>query len=117
MKINDLFEEKKHAPFPNVVLNSLPGIIASPGMDQYYEYYRFLVAIAGYPEKNTALDGPIHDGPVMTPYTKIEQDHIVELLRKMGKPVRLLNIDGNSESDNRHVVSPVRKFIEPDGMK
>lgn len=117
MKLNDLLEAKKQAKFPNVAINSLPGIITSPGMDQYYEFYRFLVAIAGYPERDTALDGPIRDGPVMTPYTKIEQDHVIELLNKMGKPVKLLNIGGNSESDNRHTVSPVRKFVDPDEGK
>lgn len=115
MKIRDLLESKKVAELPRVATASLPGIISSPGMDQYYDYYRFLVALAGFPEKDIALDGPVHDGPIITPYTEIEQEHAISMLKKMGKNVMFHNRQGSHETESRNTVSPVRKFVDPDG--
>lgn len=117
MKIKDLLESTQSAKFPKVASTAMPAVITSPGMDQYYEYYRFLVAVAGFPEKNVVLDGPIHDGPLMVPYSKSELDHSIAVLKKMGKPVKFLNTIGSRESKKRNITSPVRKFVDPDGMK
>lgn len=116
MKIKDLLESRV-ATFPTVATSALPGVISSPGMDQYYDYYRFLVALAGFPEKDIAVDGPVHDGPVITPYTSIEQEHSIRMLQKMGKSVKFHNISGSHETEKRNTVSPVRKFVDPDGAR
>lgn len=116
MRIKEILESTKIAKLPTAASSAMPSAITSPSMDQYYEYYRFLVAIAGFPDKDTALDGPIQDGPLLVPYSQIEHDHSVALLKKMGKSPKFLNAAGSSELEKRNVVSPVRKFVDPDGM-
>lgn len=114
MKIKELLESA-NVEFPQVLQNSMPYAITSPGMDQYYEYYRFLIAIAGFPGRDIPVDGPIHDGPLMVPYTDIERQHTENMLRKMGKQVKHVVPQGSKESNHRNTTSPVRKFVDPDG--
>lgn len=115
MLIKDLVESTHTVEFPKAATDAMPNAITSPGMDQYYEYYRFLVAVAGFPSSNIPTDGPIHDGPLMVPYTDVEREHSINVLKKMGKSVKHLVNQPSKESKNRNVVSPVRKFIDLDG--
>lgn len=117
MKIQELLESGSVARFPKVATTALPHVISSPGMDQYYEYYRFLVALAGMPDRDIAIDGPVHDGPIITPYTSVEKEHAVRLLQKMGKKVKFHDITGSEEGEKRNTASPVRAFIDPDGVQ
>jgi hypothetical protein len=113
MKLSDILENKQ-AGFPKSSMSTLPGVISSPGMNQYYDYYRFLVAIAGFPDCDVALAGPISDTPLITPYTAIEQDHALQMLNKMGLESKIHARIGSHESAKRNTMSPVRRFVDPD---
>lgn len=114
MLIKDLLESER-ATIPPGMQETMPPAMTAPRMDQYYEYYRFLVAIAGLPEKDDIpLKGPIEDGPYFAPYSAIEHDHTVELLKKMGKKVKHLTSKPSNEMIDTQKISPVRKFVDPD---
>lgn len=118
MKIKDLLESSGIAEINPGAQETMPPTFTALGMDQYYEYYRFLVAIAGLPDTgNIPINGPIEDGPYIAPYSKIEHDHSVDVLKKMGKDIRYITKKPSQEMSSNNVVSPVRRFVDPDGIK
>ena len=112
MKVKDLLEGYESAKVHPSVQEALPPTLSVPDMDQYYEYYRFLVAIAGQPETAIPLQGPIEDGTYIAPYSKQELDHVLKLLKKMGKTPKFITHKPSKEMDNVNNKSPVRKFID-----
>lgn len=117
MKLIDLLEDST-ADIDDGYRETLPPSFTSPSMDQYYEYYRFLVAIAGMPENGSIpTNGPIKDGPYIVPYSKIERDHSIELLKKMGKSVEFVTSKPSMEPSSTGKASPVRKFVDMDKDK
>lgn len=117
MRIKDLLEAKS-APFPPGATETLPPSFTVPSLDKYYEYYRFLIAVAGMPEETQIpLNGPIGDGVYITPYSEVERKHSLDILKKMGRKVVPITRNPSMEPADSHSVSPVRPFIDPDGVR
>lgn len=114
MRIRDLLEAKS-ATMPPSAMETLPPTFTVPSLDKYYEYYRFLIAVAGMPEETQIpLTGPIGDGVYITPYSDIERKHSLEILKKMGRKVVPVTRNPSTEPKDSHSVSPVRRFVDPD---
>lgn len=114
MRAKEIMEGISKASIVPSVQEALPPTISVPDMDQYYEYYRFLVAIAGHPSEEIPLQGPIADGTYIAPYTKQELDHVLEVLKKMGKGHKFVTKKPSIELDSVNKVSPVRDFKDYD---
>lgn len=115
MKIRDIIESVETATMPNSAKQSLPASM-SPNMDQYYEYYRFLISIAGFPDNETIpTSGPVKDRPFIVPYTEIERQQSIKLLKKLGKSIEHVSTNKSCEvHDKRNTISPVRTFVDMD---
>jgi len=110
MKIRDLFESTDTACIPPGMQETMPPAL-SVEMDQYYEYYRFAVAIAGMPENDEIpIHGPISDNPWIAPYTDVEHEHALAVLKKMGKSPKHLARKPSTEPKWVNKSSPVRPF-------
>jgi hypothetical protein len=115
MKIKDITESSVKSYIPPGAQETMPPTITVPSMDQYYEYYRFLIAVAGLPEKdNIPLNSPMKDGPYIAPFSSVEHDHSVEILKKMGKNIKHLTTKPSQELNTTNTVSPVRRFVDLD---
>jgi len=117
MLINDLLESivSRDSKIPRSPSTTSQSRLTSLGMDQYYEYYRFLVSIAGWPEEtNIPIEGPIRDGPMMAPYTSQEREHVIQVLKKMGKQVHEVPSKPTIDPEFPVTSSPVRAFREFD---
>jgi hypothetical protein len=111
MKIRDLLESVDRADIPSGMQDTMPPALSVDDMDQYYEYYRFAVAIAGMPENDDIpIRGPINDNPWIAPYTDVEHDHAMKVLRKMGKNPKHLTKKPSTEPSWVNKSSPVRQF-------
>jgi hypothetical protein len=85
----------------------VPSIIATD-MDMYYEFYRWMTAIAGEPEiKADQSNNHFRDNPVAMAYTPQEQDMLLNSLKKFGKKFKYLTKTKSQESPGIHSVSPV----------
>ncbi len=113
MRLIELLESSTAEINPGMQ-ETMPPSFTVPGMDQYYEYYRFLVAIAGFPSRDVPLNGPIKDGPYIAPFSSIEHDHSVQLLKKMGKKIKDITSKPSIEPGSTNTQSPVRKFVDLD---
>lgn len=112
MKIRDLLEGRKrtHAVMPRSYRTASDAPMVA-NMDQYYEYYRFLVSVAGFPEKDDIpTAGPLEDGPYIVPYSDIEREHCLSVLKKMNKSFEFIDKTDSCEMNKVNVVSPVRQF-------
>lgn len=112
MKIRDLLEgrKKSHAKMPRSYRTASNTPIVTD-MDQCYEYYRFLISVAGFPEKtNTPLVGPLEDGPYIVPFSEIEKEHCLDVLDKMGKSFEYIDRTNSHEMNKINTISPVRQF-------
>jgi hypothetical protein len=114
MKATEIFEGYEKVNIDYSIQEALPPTISVPDMDQYYEYYRFLVAIAGQPESAIPLQGPIADGTYIAPYTKQEMEHVIDVLNKMGKKHNFVTRKPSIETKNVNKKSPVRVFKDYD---
>jgi hypothetical protein len=111
MKIRELLESSNKAEIASGVQETMPPSLSVEDMDQYYEYYRFAVAIAGMPEnEGIPINGPINDNPWIAPYSAAEHDHVMAVLRKMGKNPKHLTRKPSCEPDWVNKSSPVRPF-------
>ena len=110
MRAKELFESED-ADLPWGARETLPPSMVVPDMAPYYEFYRFVIGLAGYPEKeNIPVQSVLRDAPIIVPYSPAEHKSIMKILKKMGKhPVHLTrkpSMEPNFVNKN----SPVRKF-------
>lgn len=112
MRAKDLLESKTKVIISPNVSETMPKTISVPDMDQYYEYYRFLIAVAGHPEKDIPLDGPVSDGTYIAPYSKQELDHVLKILKKMNLSPKFITKYDSREPEHVNKFSPVRKFVD-----
>jgi hypothetical protein len=88
----------------------MPDTMSFPDMDPYYEYYRFVVAMAGSPEANGPSEiSPLRNIPLAVAYTPQEADMIRKVCRKMGINPELVSHGNSKELPEIHTVSPVPK--------
>jgi hypothetical protein len=114
MRAKEIFESKNYADIPPGAQETMPPTLTVTDMDQYYEFYRFMVAMAGQPDKPIPLEGPVADGAFIAPYTKQELDHVLKLLKRMGKHHKFITKYPSIEPKSTNTDSPVRKFVDYD---
>lgn len=92
-------------------IHSMPSTHSLTGMDQYYQYYRFLIAVAGHPEESdTPLRSIVKDWPIAVAYTPQEHEMIHKVAKRMGITPTEIAYTGSRELPDTHTVSPVMKF-------
>lgn len=115
MQIREIFEStNRSSDIPPGAQETMPPALTVTDMDQYYEFYRFMIAMAGQPDTNIPLQGPVADGAFIAPYSKQELDHVLKLLKKMGKHPKFITKHASIEPKSTNTTSPVRKFIDYD---
>ena len=118
----DLFENapsmgKIVAGLPPSFQHSMPATHAFPDMDNYYGFYRFVIAMAGEsgePDKPGEYEIPLQsnmrDIPIAVAYTKQEHEMIHKTAKRMGATPDELAYHGSQELPDTFTVSPVMKF-------
>lgn len=91
----------------------MPKTMSLHNINSDYEYYRFLVAIAGHPQEDTPIGSVIADSPIAVAYTDQEYDMIHATLEKMGKSHYHVSKSSSQEPDHIQKTSPVRTFTDP----
>jgi len=113
MKIHDLYQklfESVEADMPETFSHTMPHTMSFPSMDPYYEYYRFVIAMAGHPESNSIpLESPLRNIPLAVAYTPEEFDMIKAVCKRMGKKPSELAYKKSQEPTTVNKVSPVAK--------
>ena len=105
------FNEHKGAELPDSAREALPHGTLTPDIPSDYEFYRLLTALAGVPDSpNIPLNSVLQDKPIVVPYTKLEHDQVVKMLKKMNRSHEHLTVAPSGEMDIVHKVSPVRAF-------
>lgn len=125
MKINELYQDLNEAEHHNLPLDTrytLPKTVIFPDMDLYYEYYKFVTAMASHPELEdhaTMLDKPMRDVPMAVAYSQQEYDMIMDVAKRMGKKAEEVAFGGSMEPPGANTTSPVMKFnmFESDSEK
>jgi hypothetical protein len=81
-------------------------------MDLYYEYYKFVTAMASHPELDNAHtnDRPLRDVPMAVAYTPEEYDMIMATAKRMGFKAEDVSSDDSKEPPGGNTESPVMKF-------
>ena len=114
MRAKELFESDD-ADLPWGARDTLPPSMVVPDMGAYYEFYRFVISLAGFPAKeNTPKGSVLRDAPIIIPYSKIEYDAVEKVLKKMGKHPKHLTKNPSTEPEFVHKASPVRQFKDYD---
>lgn len=91
---------------------TLPATYMLPNLDPYYEYYRFVTALACHPE----LDGDFKDNlemrdvPIIVAYTPQEEEMIKAVAKRLGYEAKDISMGGSHEEEGGNTVSPVMKF-------
>ena len=112
MRARELFETNKNtADLPDSTREAMPPGTLTPDLAGDYEYYRLLTALAGVPDSpDIPLNSVLKDKPIVVPYTKLEHDQVVKMLKKMKKNHKHLTNAPSGEMDSVHKISPVRVF-------
>lgn len=114
MRAKELFESED-ADLPWGARETLPPSMVVPDMGPYYEFYRFVINLAGFPEKeNIPQQSVVMDVPLIVPYSKIEHDAVKKVLKKIGKNPVHLTKEPSKEPDFVQKNSPVRQFKDYD---
>ena len=111
MRARELFEtNKKSADLPDGMREAMPpGTLTTDIGD--YDFYRLLVALAGVPSSpDIPLNSVLKDKPLVVPYSQLEHDQVVKMLKKMNKNHEDLTKGPSGEMDTVHKTSPVRTF-------
>lgn len=115
MKIIDLYknvllEANKIGPEHSLVHN-MPTTVAFPDLDPYYDFYRFVIALAGAPDPNTIHDDPkyLKNIPVAVAYTDVEKDMIERVTKRLGLRHTVLTLGSSQELPDTHIHSPVAR--------
>jgi hypothetical protein len=88
---------------------AISGLKMFPDLDQYYDIYRFGLAMAAQPDANPlgAKHGAIENNPTTISYTDAEEEIIMRAAKRMGMEYKQLSNRGSFEPDDTHKVSPV----------
>jgi len=112
MRLTDLIVEATEADIPLGTRHTLPKTVILPDMDLYYEFYRFVTAMACHPEldRNPDKGRPLRDVPMVVAYTPQEYEMVKAVAARMGQRIEEIAFDGSQEIPGGNTVSPVAKF-------
>ena len=115
MKIVDLYkhmiQEAQQRSAEHNLVHNMPTTVAFPDLDPYYDFYRFVVAMAGSPDPDTIHDDPkyLKNIPVAVAYTDVERDMIERVTKRLGIKHTVLTLGNSQELPDTHVHSPVAR--------
>jgi hypothetical protein len=121
MKIRDLdrhLRESSSDPLHHSIRYTMPHSVVIPEMDEYYEYYRFATALAGYPntENSHANVMDLRNNPVAVAYTPQEMEMIKDTARRLGFATKDVAGSTVQEAPGGNTVSPVMRFNAFDSL-
>ena len=108
MRAKEIISEET-TEWPNDSQAALPNAQKWPELDNSnpYRAYRFGVALAGAPDKNTPQSGPVGQNIMTIGYTEAEREILKAAGEIMGVSGVDVTTDGSKESDGTNNVSPV----------
>ena len=113
MRLRELYESPNTGTnLPDSVKHSLPHTVIFPKMDSYYEFYRFVVALASHPDApdDVFKTRSFRDVPMAVAYTQQEFDMIKNVAKRLGKEWEEVAFQKSQEQPGVNAVSPVMKF-------
>lgn len=115
MRLGDLYhrlDEGTETDLPLGTRHTLPRTVILPDTDLYYEYYRFVTAMACHPELDPTVtdEKNLRDVPIIVAYSEQEYDMIKAVAARLGKKVEEIAFNGSKEPPGGNTVSPVAKF-------
>lgn len=112
MRLRDIIVETEGSDVPLGTRYTLPKTVILPDMDLYYEFYRFVMAMACHPELEGKPESnkPLRDVPMVVAYTPQEYEMVKAVAARMGQRVEEIAFDGSMEAPGGNTVSPVAKF-------
>ena len=111
MKAKDFLKEDKESDIHPYMKAALCGVVTVDGMDQFYEYYRFMTMVAGSPDNMAPKSNVLRDNPIAVAYTEADKDKINSALKAMGKTGTWVNSVASQEPADTNKVSPVAKYV------
>ncbi len=87
----------------------LANIMVLPNIDQFYEFYRFMISVACSPGMPSP-DDDLNNKPAAIAYTQADEDKLKHALRIMGKKGKWMTSGEAKEPNDTSVVSPVAKI-------
>lgn len=112
MKITDILTEST-AKHTDSVQASIPNGQVWPQMDQFYELYRFSIAMAGAPNYTAPAEGATGQWPTTVSYSKAEQDIINFAAKVTGQKGVSMASGPSKEADSTSTASPFSKVKNP----
>lgn len=111
MRLVDLIESAE-SDIPLGTRYTLPKTVILPDMDLYYDFYRFVMAMASHPEIDStkANSRPLRDIPMVVAYTPQEYEMVKAVAERMGQRIEEIAFEGSQEPPGGNTVSPVAKF-------
>ena len=117
MRLREIYQRLDESPVPETnlplgVRHTLPKTVIFPDMDGYYEFYKFVVAMAAHPEleDNFYKSRPLRDVPIAVAYSEQEFDMIKNVAQRLGKRWDEVAYSGSHEQPGINSVSPVMKY-------
>lgn len=110
MKIYEIISESKEKKLPKNSRQSAVHAKQFQGIDQYYQMYRFGIAMAGEPEMSAPSEGPAKDVPAVWMYTDADEEIVNKAAKNQGISGKTIVPKGpSSELDSVNKTSPVAK--------
>lgn len=117
MKLRDLnykkpLKENIADNIPTGIRKTLPATFVVPNLDPYYEYYRFVTALACHPDMGDEFKDNLvmRDTPFIVAYTPQEEEMIKAVAKRLGYDAQDVSFGGSQEEEGGNTVSPVMKF-------
>ena len=92
---------------PDMAEPVLSRLVVMPGMNPYYDYYRFMIMTAGEPQEKIPPSGELRDVPAALVYTKEEMQMITNALKRTGHKAKFVAGGGSEEPSDTNKKSPV----------
>ncbi len=115
MKILDLYrhilKESQEVGPEQSLAHHMPTTVAFPDLDPYYDFYRFVVAMAGQPDPEQFREDPryLKNIPVAVAYTDAEREMIERVCKNAGIKHTVLTLGHSRELPDTNIKSPVAK--------
>lgn len=111
MKVKEIILEKADKKLGKNIKQSHPHAKQYDDIDQYYDMYRFGIAMAGAPDKSINKAGPAKDSPAVWLYSKGEEEIVNKAEKNQGIKGKNVITKGHSEElKDINKLSPVAKI-------
>jgi hypothetical protein len=113
MRAREFIREELVTKIEQSAKDATPGAKKYPQMNQYYELYRFGVAMASSPDNiRDQIRGPSGDAPVTIAYSSGDEEIINSTLKQTGHKGISITPPGSREMKDTNTVSPVSNWMK-----